>query len=51
MENSSNESMPDPSELPFVAPCRQLSMDAPLRWLKLGWQDIKTAPKPNQVTE
>ena len=32
-------------ELPFVAPCQKLKMDAPLRWLRLGWADIKTAPK------
>jgi len=47
MEHSSPDSAPEPSELPFVAPCRQLKMDAPIRWLKLGWQDIKTAPKPS----
>lgn len=47
MESHSTESTPDPSELPFVAPCRQLTMDAPLRWLKLGWQDIKVAPRPS----
>lgn len=35
------------SELPFVAPCNQLKMDAPIRWIKLGWQDIKTAPQPS----
>lgn len=32
-------------ELPFVAPCKQLEMQAPLRWLQLGWADIKKAPK------
>lgn len=35
----------NPDEMPFVAPCRQLGMDAPIRWLKLGWQDVKRAPK------
>lgn len=34
-----------PEDMPFVAPCKQLAADAPLRWLKLGWQDIKRAPK------
>lgn len=34
----------DPAELPFVAPCRILNKDAPLRWLRLGWQDLKQAP-------
>lgn len=33
------------NELPFVAPCRKLDMQAPLRWLKSGWADIKTAPQ------
>lgn len=33
------------NELPFVAPCKKLKMDAPLRWLRKGWLDIKTAPK------
>ena len=32
-------------ELPFVAPCNELDMQAPARWLRLGWADIKTAPK------
>lgn len=35
----------NPDEMPFVAPCNQLDMDAPIRWLKLGWQDVKRAPK------
>jgi uncharacterized membrane protein len=34
-----------PEELPFVAPCRHLDPGAPLRWLRLGWQDIKRAPR------
>lgn len=33
------------NELPFVAPCNKLKMDAPVRWLRLGWDDIKKAPK------
>ena len=33
------------NELPFVAPCIKLKMDAPFRWLKLAWADIKSAPK------
>lgn len=33
------------NELPFVAPCNTLKLSAPLRWLKLGWSDIKKAPK------
>lgn len=33
------------NELPFVAPCKKLKMNAPIRWLRLGWADIKKAPK------
>lgn len=30
--------------MPFVAPCRRLSPDAPLRWLAEAWADLRTAP-------
>lgn len=43
--NSTSEQKPDPDELPFVAPCKILTTFAPLNWLKLGWQDIKKAPR------
>jgi uncharacterized membrane protein len=29
---------------PFVAPCRRLAPGAPLGWVKLGWQDFRSAP-------
>ncbi|MFC1690421.1 DUF2189 domain-containing protein [Pseudomonadota bacterium] len=29
---------------PFVAPCRDLDIHAPFRWLKSGWQDFRAAP-------
>jgi uncharacterized membrane protein len=35
---------PDTSELPFVAPCRTVGPGAPLRWLRLGWRDLRAAP-------
>jgi len=31
-------------ELPFVAPCRDLAPGAPLRWIALGWRDLRAAP-------
>jgi uncharacterized membrane protein len=31
--------------LPFVAPCRELAVTAPLRWLRLGWRDVAAAPR------
>lgn len=34
-----------PENLPFVAPCHVLDCHAPFRWLKLGWADVKQAPK------
>ncbi|MEJ2509095.1 MAG: DUF2189 domain-containing protein [Gammaproteobacteria bacterium] len=36
---------PDPDSLPFVAPCRQVGAAAPLRWLRLGWRDLRRAPR------
>ena len=35
-------------ERPFVVPCAQLSLDAPWRWLRLGWQDFMRAPSMRQ---
>lgn len=39
-----SESPQPPENMPFVAPCRTLDMAAPLRWLRLGWDDMKRAP-------
>ena len=33
--------------LPFVAPCRALAPGAPWRWLRLGWHDLRRAPRQN----
>jgi uncharacterized membrane protein len=33
------------SELPFVAPCRQLAVSAPLGWVRKGWADLLAAPR------
>lgn len=33
----------DASARPFMVPCRQLGCDAPWRWLRLGWQDLRHA--------
>lgn len=30
--------------LPFAAPCKDLQASAPIRWIKLGWQDLRKAP-------
>lgn len=30
-------------DIPFVAPCRTLEITAPLRWLRLGWIDLRHA--------
>jgi uncharacterized membrane protein len=41
------EPVPEAEPLPFVAPCRTLAPGAPLRWLRLGWADLKRAPGPS----
>lgn len=33
-----------PELKPFVAPCRDLELTAPLEWLKAGWGDYRAAP-------
>ena len=35
----------DRDQMPFVAPCRQLSPMAPFRWLRLGFADLRQAPR------
>lgn len=42
MEQKSRRS---PDDLPMLAPCRELDMRAPLRWLGLGWRDLRAAPR------
>jgi len=37
------------NELPFVAPCRNLSPLAPFRWVKLGVSDLVRAPQQSLV--
>lgn len=39
----------DPLSMPFAAPCKTLEMDAPMRWLRKGWQDIRMAPKQSLI--
>ena len=34
---------------PFVVPCATLRLDAPRRWLQLGWQDLRRAPRLSVV--
>jgi len=41
---SANTDPDSDAERPFVVPCAQLGFDAPLRWLRLGWQDFRSAP-------
>jgi len=43
--DSKNQTDTDQEEIKsFVAPCRELGTDAPLKWLKSGWQDFNAAP-------
>jgi uncharacterized membrane protein len=34
----------DAATRPFVAPCRDIALGAPLRWLAAGWRDMRAAP-------
>lgn len=36
---------PAPEPLPMLAECRQLAPGAALGWLRLGWQDLRRAPR------
>lgn len=36
--------MSDTAPAPFVVPCRDLPVSAPLRWLASGWRDLVRAP-------
>lgn len=40
---------PEEQPRPFVVPCQTLGFDAPLRWLRLGWQDLRRAPALSAV--
>lgn len=33
--------------MPFAAPCRRVPPSAPLRWIGLGWRDLRAAPVPS----
>lgn len=37
-------SQPDTAPKDFVVPCATLGLDAPLRWLRLGWADLRQTP-------
>lgn len=40
-----SQQAPDEQLMPFVADCRPLPWHAPLSWLRLGWQDLRRAPR------
>ena len=44
-DRKETEARPPASELPFVAPCRDLPPTAGFRWLALGWRDLVAAPR------
>ena len=44
MMTGTEASSGDRDALPFIAPCRKLEMNAPLRWLAEGWADMRHAP-------
>ncbi|MEE4637978.1 MAG: DUF2189 domain-containing protein [Wenzhouxiangella sp.] len=40
-----SHAQPPPEPLPMLAPCRQVTSGAPLRWLAKGWGDLRAAPR------
>jgi uncharacterized membrane protein len=48
MSKPSNTAV-DRDRLPFVAPCRKLSLWAPFRWIRLGVADLVRAPQQSLV--
>jgi uncharacterized membrane protein len=42
-------SEPRRDEMPFVAPCRELSPWAPFRWIRLGIKDLLQAPQQSMI--
>ena len=43
--HDANEPNPVPqAPRPFVIPCRDLTFEAPWRWLRLGWRDLRRTP-------
>jgi len=43
-ESDSQNSPANTNALPFIAPCRDLDIEAPIRWVRLGIADLKSAP-------
>jgi uncharacterized membrane protein len=39
----------DPEIEPLLYPCNKLGFDAPLRWLKLGWRDMRRAMHQSMI--
>jgi len=46
---TSSHATDDPAALPFVAPCRTLGTFEPLEWIRLGWADLKAAPRQSMA--
>ncbi len=47
--SNGDESDINRAEMPFVAPCRQLSLWAPFRWIRLGVADLLHAPQQSLI--
>jgi len=44
MRKTKQDRLPDPDQLPFVAPCNKLPLTAAVEWIRLGYMDFKKAP-------
>ncbi|HUI62815.1 MAG TPA: DUF2189 domain-containing protein [Steroidobacteraceae bacterium] len=45
MSTEANSPPTGSEPLPFVAPCRSLSISRPFDWVRLGWKDLVAAPR------
>lgn len=47
--NNDDRIEPNRDEMPFIAPCRELSPWAPFRWVRLGIADLLQAPQQSLI--
>jgi uncharacterized membrane protein len=44
-DSAAGSHLPNPDQLPFVAPCRHVATSTPFEWIRLGWNDMRAAPR------
>jgi hypothetical protein len=44
-DSAAGSPLPNPNQLPFVAPCRHIGILTPFEWVGLGWKDLCAASR------